>query len=70
MIIQHIVTQESPKPQTLSNRQGTISLTSDNISQATSVSVYYARKTNMEDISHTEKDTRTQYQEALGKTCQ
>ena len=59
MIIQHMVTQESPKPQTLSNRQGTMSLTSDNMSTTTSASVYYARKTNMEDISHTEKDTRT-----------
>ena len=52
-----MVTQESPKPQTLSNRQGTILLISDNMSQATSASIYYARKTNMEDISHTEKDT-------------
>ena len=57
MIIQHIVTQESPRLQTLSNRQGTISLTSDNMSQTTSASVYYARKTNMEDTSYTEKDT-------------
>ena len=57
MITQHIVTQESPRPQTLSNRQGTMSLTSDNMSQATSASVYYTRETNMEDISYTEKDT-------------
>ena len=56
MIIQYMVTQESPRPQTLSNGQGIMSLTSDNISQTTSASVYYARKTNMEDISHTEKD--------------
>ena len=61
MITQHTVTQESPRPQTLSNRQGTMSLTSDNMSQTTSASVYYARKTNIEDISHTEKDTRTRY---------
>ena len=47
-----------------------MSLTSDNMSQATSASVYYARKTNMEDISHTEKDTRTRYREAYGKMCQ
>ena len=52
-----MVTQESPKPQTLSNRQGIMSSTSDNMSQATSASVYYARKTNMEDISYTERDT-------------
>ena len=57
MIIQHMVTQESPKLQTLSNRQRTMSSTSDNMSQATSASVYYTRKTNMEDISYTEKDT-------------
>ena len=57
MTIQHIVTQESPKPQTLSNRQGTMSSTSDNMSQATSANVYCARKTNMEDISYMEKDT-------------
>ena len=38
-----------------------MSLTSDNMSQTTSASVYYTRKTNMEDISYTEKDTRTQY---------
>ena len=61
MIIQHMVTQESPRPQTLSNRQRTMLLTSDNMSQTTSASVYYARKTNMEDTSHTEKDTRTRY---------
>ena len=61
MIIQHMVTQESPRPQTLSNRQGTMSLTSDNMLQTTSASVYYARKTNMEDISYTEKDTQTRY---------
>ena len=59
MIIQHIVTPELLKPQTLSNRQGTMSSTSDNMLQATSANVYYARKTNMEDISHTEKDTQT-----------
>ena len=70
MIIQHIVTQESPRPQTLSNRQGTMSLTSDNMSQTTSASVYYTRKTNMEDISYTEKDTRTRYREVCGKMCQ
>ena len=70
MIIQHMVTQESPKPQTLSNGQGTMLSTSDNMSQATSASVYYARKINMEDISHTERDTQTQYQEACGKTYQ
>ena len=33
-----------------------MSLTSDNMSQAISASVYYARKTNMEDISYMEKD--------------
>ena len=33
-----------------------MSLTSDNMSQATSASVYYARKTNIEDISYTEKN--------------
>ena len=33
-----------------------MSLTSDNMSQTTSASVYYARKTNMEDISYMEKD--------------
>ena len=59
MTIQHIVTQESLKLQTLSNRQGTISSNSDNISQATSANVYYARKTNMEDTSYMEKDTQT-----------
>ena len=32
-------------------------LISDNMSQTTSASVYYARKTNMEDTSYTEKDT-------------
>ena len=47
-----------------------MSLTSDNMSQTTSASVYYARKTNMEDTSYTEKDTRTRYREACGKTCQ
>ena len=31
-------------------------LTSDNMSQTTLASVYYARKTNMEDISYMEKD--------------
>ena len=57
MITQHIVTQESPKPQTLSNRQGIISSISDNISQATLANIYYARKTNMEDTSYMEKNT-------------
>ena len=57
MTTQHIVTQESPKPQTLSNRQGIMLSTSDNMSQATSANVYYTRKTNMEDTSYTEKDT-------------
>ena len=47
-----------------------MSSTSDNMSQATSANVYYAKKTNMEDTSHMEKDTRTQYQEACGKMCQ
>ena len=67
MTIQHIVTPESPKPQTLSNRQETISSISDNMSQATSANIYHARKTNTEDTSYTEKDTQTQYQEVLGK---
>ena len=70
MTTQYIVTQESLKPQTLSNRQGSMLSTSDNMSQATSANVYYARKTNTEDISYMEKDTRTQYQKACGKMCQ
>ena len=57
MITQHMVTQESPRPQTLSNRQGTMSSTSDNMSQATSANVYCARKTNTEDTSYMEKNT-------------
>ena len=57
MITQYIVTQKSPKLQTLSNRQGIILSISDNKSQTTSANIYYTRKTNMEDTSYIEKDT-------------
>ena len=49
-----MVTQESPRLQTLSNRQETMLSTSDNMSQATSTSAYHARKINMEDTSYME----------------